>query len=137
MNIELDDCLSAEQESGDNAISRPDGLIVDADIPPRRKRRKSDDMDDEEIADRQANRKLRNTYAGKAYWLAVSGIVFWILALSSTGIMNSIHGKQPFSDTAMIAITSGATINLLAAFLGVIRGLFPSSWRRVRRVQKN
>lgn len=31
------------------------------------------------------------------------------------------------SDNALIAITTGVTVNVLAAFLGVIRGLFPPS----------
>jgi len=35
-------------------------------------------------------------------------------------------GKQVISDTALIAITTGVTVNVLAAFLGVIRGLFPT-----------
>jgi hypothetical protein len=34
--------------------------------------------------------------------------------------------KQVISDTALIAITTGVTVNVLAAFLGVIRGLFPT-----------
>ncbi|WP_414965933.1 hypothetical protein [Enterobacter hormaechei] len=33
---------------------------------------------------------------------------------------------KTFSDEVLIAITSATTLNLFAAFLGVIRGLFPS-----------
>ncbi|MGT5125632.1 hypothetical protein ACRWGX_10645, partial [Escherichia coli] len=35
-------------------------------------------------------------------------------------------GIQIFSDKVLIAITTAVTLNVFAAFLGVIRGLFPS-----------
>lgn len=34
-------------------------------------------------------------------------------------------GKEIFSDEVLIAVTAASTLNLFAAFLGVIRGLFP------------
>ncbi len=41
-----------------------------------------------------------------------------------------------FSDTVMIAMTTGVTINVLACFLGVIRGLFPAE-RHDKNTNKN
>ncbi len=47
-----------------------------------------------------------------------------------------LTGKQMLSDNILIAITTGATINVLAAFLGVIRGLFPSPPAERKGIQK-
>jgi len=71
--------------------------------------------------------RLRKEYAGKAYWLAVAGVVFWVIAFAAYAVVRGVWGKEIFSDGIMISITAGATINVAAAFLGVIRGLFPAS----------
>lgn len=90
--------------------------------PPRRK----GDLKSEEVLDKQANRSLRDTYAKKAYELAADCIHFWIFLILANGLITAMLGKQVISDTALIAITTGVTVNVLAAFLGVIRGLFPT-----------
>ena len=105
--------------------------LSDEDVPPGvLQRRKTDSVDDklinEEIENQKANRQLRDTYASKAYDLARICIAFWIVAVISNGLVSAIWGKQMFSDTVVIAVTTGVTINVLAAFLGVIKGLFPS-----------
>ncbi|MFM0292788.1 MULTISPECIES: hypothetical protein [Paraburkholderia] len=82
---------------------------------------------EQEVENHKANRELRNKYAGKAYDLACGGLVFWGVALSATGIVFVLTGRQMLSDKVLIAITTGATVNVLAAFLGVIRGLFPNA----------
>ena len=41
-------------------------------------------------------------------------------------IIGNVIGVQTLSDKVVIAITTATTLNLFAAFLGVIRGLFPS-----------
>lgn len=68
---------------------------------------------------------LRETYAGKAYKVAKYGLYWWgvILLLSVVG---KAVGKELFSDKVLIAVTTASSVNLLAAFLGVIRGLFPT-----------
>lgn len=68
---------------------------------------------------------LRDTYAGKAYKVAKYGLFWWacILLLAAVG---KVIGKEIFSDQVIIAVTTASSVNLLAAFLGVIRGLFPS-----------
>ena len=86
----------------------------------------------ERVEDHKANRQLRNKYASKAYNLACGGLVFWGVAISATAIAYGATGRQMFSDKVLIAITTGATINVLAAFLGVIRGLFPSGGEQQR-----
>lgn len=71
--------------------------------------------------------RLRKEYAGKAYWLAVAGVIFWVLAFLAYAVVKGVWDKEIFSDSVMISITAGATVNVAAAFLGVIRGLFPAA----------
>jgi hypothetical protein len=80
----------------------------------------------EAAEDMAANRVLREKYAGKAYDLSAGCISFWVVAVSAQGIMKALTGVELFSDSIIIAITTGVTVNVLAAFLGVIRGLFPN-----------
>ncbi|HDS6330270.1 TPA: hypothetical protein QHZ22_003807 [Escherichia coli] len=79
----------------------------------------------QDVEDRTANRKLRQRFAEKAYKVAKYGLYWWavVLLLSAVG---KITGVEVFSDNVLIAVTSASTLNLFAAFLGVIRGLFPS-----------
>lgn len=100
------------------------------DAPPTSTEPRKDDNNvlliEQEVENHKANRELRREYAEKAYQLAKGGIAFWIIALSATGIVSAVSGKQMLDDKIMIAITTGSTVNVLAAFLGVIRGLFPN-----------
>lgn len=84
---------------------------------------------DEKIEDRKAERALRRTYANRAFWFAVGGVAFWAALLIWTGCATYYRDKAPFSDNVLIAITTATSINLFAAFLGVIRGLFPVKGR--------
>ena len=96
-----------------------------AEGPQQAMRRKGDTFETEEVRDKRANRQLRDIYAAKAYELAADCIHFWIFLILANGLITAMLGKQVISDTALIAITTGVTVNVLAAFLGVIRGLFP------------
>jgi hypothetical protein len=86
-----------------------------------------DRLTDEEVHDRKADRELRAEYAKKAFRLARCILIFWGAVVVLEGIWSAITGGkvQLLSDKALIAITAGATANVFAAFLGVIRGLFP------------
>lgn len=81
------------------------------------------------VADMAANRGFREQYAGKAYIMAVCCLIAWFGLLLCNGIVNALQGREMWSDKVIIAVTSGVTVSVLAAFLGVIRGLFPSSTR--------
>lgn len=101
------------------------------DVPPdETKGAKPRDFTDElryqDVEDRNANRMLRQRFAEKAYKVAKWGLYGWgcVLAIS---VIGNVLGEKTFSDNVLIAITSATTLNLFAAFLGVIRGLFPSS----------
>lgn len=83
-------------------------------------------LDQEAAADMRANRRLRDTYAGKAYGLAASCIAIWTVLLAIQGVIKAMTGVDLWSDQVIIAVTTGVTVSVLAAFLGVIRGLFPN-----------
>lgn len=84
-----------------------------------------DAMEEERLSDLKNTRKLRKIFAHKAYKVAKYGLYWWatVLLLSAVG---KIVGVELFSDEVLIAVTTASTLNLFAAFLGVIRGLFPS-----------
>lgn len=85
---------------------------------------KNDELHPEVVADMQHNRGLREKYADRAYQLAFGCLWWWGLMLSAQGIVNICLGNPPWSDKVIIAVTTGVTVSVLAAFLGVIRGLF-------------
>lgn len=77
-------------------------------------------------ADMAANRGLRERYADKAYNLAAGCLSMWAVLLGASGIINALQGREMWSDKVIISVTTGVTVSVLAAFLGVIRGLFPN-----------
>jgi hypothetical protein len=79
----------------------------------------------EQVKNLRNDRRLRKRYAGGALGLAQCAVVCWIILFTITGITNSALGKPFLSDMALATLTAGATVNVLAALIGVIRGLFP------------
>jgi hypothetical protein len=80
---------------------------------------------------------LRDKYASKAYgfvWLW-SFILFLILIL--TGLKNFFGFEITFelSDSVLIALISGVTINILAVFLAVMNNLFPKKASAITRTK--
>jgi len=84
----------------------------------------------QQVEDMKAERKLRKKYASLAFKFAVGGSLFWAFLLIWTGFASYYTTKAPFSDNVLIAITTATSVNLFAAFLGVIRGLFPSNGKK-------
>ena len=96
------------------------------DIPPENKSLGfTDELIVQDVEDRKADRKLREHFADKAYRLAKKTLYGWAILLFCYGLC-SLFGYVIFPDSVMIAITTAVTLNVFAAFLGVIRGLFPS-----------
>jgi hypothetical protein len=85
----------------------------------------------EDMRNQQEERMLRRQYANKAFVLACVILGFWGIIIS-VGVWSGMTGGhlKPLSDKVLMAITAGATANVFAAFLSVIRGLFPSSRTR-------
>lgn len=105
-------------------VNKADESIEDT---PPKGRESPDQMLHETAADMQANRSLREKYAGNAYELACGCISMWAVFLAAQGIVKAVTGVDMWSEKVIIAVTAGVTVNVLAAFLGVIRGLFPQS----------
>lgn len=102
------------------------------DVPPASEigREDRNRIIDEHVEDRKAERDLRKKYAGLAFRFAVGGVIFWALLLIWTGCATYYTTKPPFSDNLLVAITTATSVNLFAAFLGVIRGLFPANGKK-------
>ncbi|MDO4705731.1 MAG: hypothetical protein Q4A98_05935 [Comamonadaceae bacterium] len=94
------------------------------DAPPGKSRGRS--LADEEVEDKKHTREMRGVYASKAYKLAKTALAGWGVFLLIAGISNACNGQPMFSDKIVIAVTTGVTVSVLAAFLGVIRGIFPA-----------
>lgn len=77
-------------------------------------------------ADAKSYRELRETFAEKAYKVARKSLYGWCWLLAIYAAIKFRYKMELFSDNVLIAITSAVTLNVFAAFLGVIRGLFPS-----------
>ncbi|WP_394551513.1 hypothetical protein C1N58_12590 [Pantoea sp. SGAir0180] len=81
----------------------------------------------EDVEDRKADRALRDKYGDKAYKVARKSLYGWCWLLGIYACVKFRFDKELFSENVLIAITSAVTLNVFAAFLGVIRGLFPSN----------
>ncbi|MCT4708811.1 hypothetical protein MUA04_00990 [Enterobacteriaceae bacterium H11S18] len=79
----------------------------------------------EEVEDRKADRALREKFGDKAYKVVRKTLYGWAILLFCYGY-SKVFGFTIFPDQVMIAITTAVTLNVFAAFLGVIRGLFPA-----------
>ena len=76
------------------------------------------------------DQELRDTYAKKAYGFVKvwSMGLFILLLFSGLGEFSILGLKITFSltDSVLIALITGVTVNILAAFLTVINNLFPT-----------
>lgn len=98
------------------------------DVPPSgqgQRRTFTDALTIQDVEDRKADRALREKFGDKAYKVVRKTLYGWSILLFCYGF-SKIFGFEIFSDNVMIAITSAVTLNVFAAFLGVIRGLFPA-----------
>jgi len=96
-------------------------------VPPNGQRSTfTDALTIQDVEDRKADRALREKFGDKAYKVVRKTLYGWAILLFCYGF-SSIFGFKIFPDEVMIAITTAVTLNVFAAFLGVIRGLFPAS----------
>ncbi|MCY0803448.1 MULTISPECIES: hypothetical protein [Providencia] len=126
-------------KESDAATSMPEVKIdIDSpvDVPPasiseNRKNTKNEDtrvlLERELIANHKADRALREKFGDKAYNVVKKTLYGWAVVLIATAFCKVFFNVELFTDTVLIAITSAVTLNTFAAFLGVIRGLFPSN----------
>lgn len=101
-------------------------IVSQEDVPPHGKKDVfTDALVIQEIEDRKADRALREKFGDKAYKVVRKTLYGWAILLFCYGI-SKIWGYEIFPNEVMIAITTAVTLNVFAAFLGVIRGLFPT-----------
>lgn len=81
----------------------------------------------QDVEDRKADRALREKFGDKAYKVAKKSLYGWSWLLAIYAAIKFRFDVNIFSDSVLIAITSAVTLNVFAAFLGVIRGLFPAN----------
>lgn len=82
-------------------------------------------LDNAKAADVENNTDLRKKTAKYAAWYASISLGLWVLIVVISAAA-SFFDIELFSDAKFIAITTGATINSVAAFVAVVRGLFRS-----------
>lgn len=87
----------------------------------------------ENLERKTADRLLRDKYSFKAYKIVKKSLWGWATLLTIYALIKFLtknetngHGFEIFSDTVLIAITSATTLNIFAAFLSLVKGLFPS-----------
>ena len=70
------------------------------------------------------NKKQNRDFAYKAYEIACGCLSFWIVIVCLSAIVSFVTGRVFLSDTALGIVTTGVTVNVFAALLTVIKGLF-------------
>lgn len=88
--------------------------------------RVKDDERREHVKSLASDRALRESYADKACYIVVGCLWGWAIFLLFAG-WTKYYDKPVFSDQTIAVVTTGVTLNIFAALLTVIRGLFPSS----------
>lgn len=76
-------------------------------------------LEKENINDKKSSRYLRIIYAVVAVIFAIASIIYWMR------FIQFYYDPKKHSDAVFIAITSACTVNILAAFISIIKGLFP------------
>lgn len=74
----------------------------------------------EKLKNSKSDRNLRIAYAVIAVCFAIASIIFWMR------FIQFYYQPEKHSDTFFATLTTACTINILAAFLSIIKGLFPS-----------
>ncbi|MFP4864170.1 hypothetical protein ACLFLC_14805 [Providencia rettgeri] len=118
-------CEVSDNGNTKTFVTTPDGVYVTKDTDVKDDQQNS--IMHQEVQDRIADRALRERFGDKAYNVVRKTLYGWAVVLAATGFCKFFFDKDLFSENVLIAITSAVTLNTFAAFLGVIRGLFPSN----------
>lgn len=110
----------------DKTVPTGSHINSEEDVPPHGKKDVfTDALVIQDVEDRKADRALREKFGDKAYKVVRKTLYGWAILLFCYGF-SKIWGYEIFPNEVMIAITTAVTLNVFAAFLGVIRGLFPT-----------
>ena len=80
---------------------------------------KSNSLEEQDVSDRKTNRNLRIIYAVIALLFAIASTVYWMR------FVIFYYDPAKHSDAVFGIITSACTINIVAAFISITKGLFP------------
>lgn len=87
---------------------------------------------EETIADSQQNREQRKEYAGKIFWLVCAWLAALVLIVWNTGTRFLF-----LSDAIVIALISGASVNIIGLMVIVANYLFPKNGNPKHEAGKN
>lgn len=73
----------------------------------------------------QQDMDLREKHAEKAVRLAEVAVACWIFLFAVAGVTNTAIGRPFLGERELMTLTAGATVNVIAVFLVVVKGLFP------------
>jgi len=85
-----------------------------------------DDERRERVKSLASDRAMRESYADKACYIVVGCLWGWAVFLLFAG-WTKYYDQPVFSDQTIAVVTTGVTLNIFAALLTVIRGLFPTA----------
>lgn len=95
-----------------------------------------DEVTREQVRSMASDRALRESYADKACYIVVGCLWGWAIFLMFAG-WTKYYDKPVFSDQTIAVVTTGVTLNIFAALLTVIRGLFPAQAKASRLKKAN
>lgn len=79
----------------------------------------------ENIKGKTQDRKQRKSFAGKIYCLTIAWLAVIVVILFCQGV-GEVYGWFRLSDSVLIALISGASVNIIGLMAIVIRYLFPA-----------
>lgn len=115
---EIPPCIS----SGEN---NSDGIPQDTDTLQAYINQKDYDehrLNEEQIKDKQQDREQRKEYADKIFFLVATWLILLLILLLFCG-----SGVINFSDTVIVAILTGTTLDILGFMIIVANYLFPKN----------
>lgn len=98
-------------------LSPPDASY---DTPDKDSKPNLSDLLQDQLNTNQHNRWLRAGYACSSLVLAAVTVIFWGYFILFK------YDKNCYSDNFFAILTGGCTVNLIAAYVAISRGLFPS-----------
>lgn len=80
------------------------------------------DQEQEILKDSKQNREQRKEYANKIFWLVCGWLVSLVFIVILVGF-----GRMQLSDTVLVALISGASLNIIGLMVIVAQYLFPKN----------
>ena len=105
---------------GDDGISEIQLPLQSSGISPSPMSPIQQQLKQERLKNSKATRTLRIIYASVAVGFAIASIIFWMR------FIQFYYDPTKHSDAFFATLTTACTINIRAAIISIIKGLFPS-----------